>query len=130
MNFQGKCFLCYILLTDQISLPDCPCFLRYCTAWKKSVFGVFLVCIFRIQTEYWILRISPYSVRRRKNTDQKNSEYEHTATVCLPGCDVTNLETKLIFLIEPFFQMTKKSKELLRWNKNYFSSFLKGFQVP
>ena len=30
----------------------------------------------RIRTEYGqILRISPYSVRMRENTDQKNSEY-------------------------------------------------------
>ena len=35
------------------------------TAWKVSVFIVFLV-----------RSISPYSVRMRKNTDQKNSEYE------------------------------------------------------
>ena len=34
------------------------------TAKKVSVFGVFL-------------RIFPYSVRMRENTDQKNSEYEH-----------------------------------------------------
>ena len=31
-----------------------------------------------IRTEYGqILRISPYPVRMHKNTDQKNSEYEH-----------------------------------------------------
>ena len=27
--FQEKCFLCYILLTDSISLSDCLYFLRY-----------------------------------------------------------------------------------------------------
>ena len=33
----------------------------------------------RIQTEYGeILRISPYSVRIRENTDQENSEYRHS----------------------------------------------------
>ena len=32
----------------------------------------------RIRTEYGeILRISPYSVQMRENTDQNNSEYEH-----------------------------------------------------
>ena len=46
------------------------------TALKESVFGVVLVRIFpafsRIRTEYGeILRISPYSVRMRENTDQK-----------------------------------------------------------
>ena len=46
------------------------------TAWKASVFGVFLVRIFPHRTEYGeILRISPYSVRMRENADQKNSEY-------------------------------------------------------
>ena len=36
------------------------------TAWKASVFGVFLICI-----------ISPFSFRIRENMDQKNSEYGH-----------------------------------------------------
>ena len=50
-----------------------------------------------------------------------------------------DFEIKLIFLIVPFFLydqkvMTKtliswKRKELLRWNKKDFSSFLKGFQL-
>ena len=29
MIYQGKCFSCYVLLTDQISLSDCFYFLRY-----------------------------------------------------------------------------------------------------
>ena len=29
MIFKEKCFSCYILLTEQISLPDCLYFLRY-----------------------------------------------------------------------------------------------------
>ena len=45
------------------------------TAWKMSVFGVFLVRVFPHLD--WILRFSPYSVRMRENTDQKNSEYGH-----------------------------------------------------
>ena len=44
--------------------------------WKVSVFGVSLVRIFRIRTECGeILPTSPYSIRMRKNIDQKNSEY-------------------------------------------------------
>ena len=31
--------------------------------------------------------------------------------VCLPGCDVINFEIDLIFLIELFFYMTKKSNK-------------------
>ena len=54
------------------------CF-KLVTAWKMSVFGVFLVCIFpdsdwiRKDTEY----LSVYSVRKWENTNQKNSEYGH-----------------------------------------------------
>ena len=40
------------------------------TAWKVSLFGVFLVHNFPHLT-------SPYSVQMRENTDQKNSEYRH-----------------------------------------------------
>ena len=44
------------------------------------VFGIILVHIFGIRTEYGeVLRISPYSVRMRENTDQNNSEYRHSS---------------------------------------------------
>ena len=47
-----------------------------------SVFGVILVALSRIRTEYRdILRISPYSVRMRENTDQNNSEYRLFSSV-------------------------------------------------
>ena len=47
------------------------------TAWKVSIFRVFLVCIFPHSD--WIRRISlsPHSVWKQENTNQKNSEYEH-----------------------------------------------------
>ena len=49
------------------------------TLWKVSLFGVFLVRIFPHLD--WIRgdarRISPYSVRMRENTGQKNSKYRH-----------------------------------------------------
>ena len=50
------------------------------TAQKVFIFGVFLVCIF--QHSDWIRTdsISLYSVRMRENTDQKNSEYQHTSS--------------------------------------------------
>ena len=61
------------------------------------------------------------------------------AIVCYPGCDVMDFEISLTLLIEQFFLhdqkvMTKtwiswERKELLRWNKKHFSSFLKGFQL-
>ena len=48
------------------------------TAYKVSVFRVILVRIFRIRTEHGrTLRISPYSVQMRGNTNQKNSKYGH-----------------------------------------------------
>ena len=40
------------------------------TAWKVSVFGVFLVRISCILTKY-------YSVLMWENTDQKNAKHEH-----------------------------------------------------
>ena len=39
MIFQEKCFSCYILLTDQISLFDCLYFLRY---WAICVIRLFV----------------------------------------------------------------------------------------
>ena len=43
-----------------------------------SIFGVFLVRIFKYSAEYReILCISPYSVGMRENADQNNSEYGH-----------------------------------------------------
>ena len=45
------------------------------TAWKCPYSEFFWFVFSRIWTE--ILRFSPYSVRMRENTDQKNSEYGH-----------------------------------------------------
>ena len=53
--------------TEQI-----PCFIH--TVWKVFVFGVILVRFSCIRTECEeILRISPYSIQMRENTDQINS---------------------------------------------------------
>ena len=54
-----------------------------------------------------------------------------------PVCDVINFEINYSFLIKPFFYVTKNSgqkfnyvrEDLLTWNKNHFSSFLKGFRL-
>ena len=56
------------------------------------------------------------------------------AIVCLPSCDVVNFEINLIFLIKLLFlhkqrvgikiQICWRRKNLLRWNKEHFSSFL------
>ena len=47
--------------------------------------------------------------------------------------DVMHFRISLFFLIKPFFYMIKsqdKNRNILRWNRNDFSSFLKGFQLP
>ena len=38
--------------------------------------------------------------------------------VYFPGCDVINLEINLIFLIKPFFYMTKKSRQKFKYFEN------------
>ena len=45
------------------------------TAWRMSLFRVFLIRIFAHSE--WIRRDREYSVRMRENMDQKNSEYGH-----------------------------------------------------
>ena len=51
MIFQQKCFSCYILLTDQISLPGCLYFLRY---WAICVLQLF---VNQVMTS-WILKLT------------------------------------------------------------------------
>ena len=54
----------------------------------------------------------------------------------IAGCDVIKFEIYLIFLIKPFFYMTKKSRQKLKYlrTKRAFyvkqKSFLKGFPLP
>ena len=52
---------------------------------ERCPYSEFFWSVFsRILTEYrGILRISPYSVRMRENTDQKNSEYRHLSRSAL-----------------------------------------------
>ena len=40
------------------------------------------------------------------------------AIICEPGCDVISFEINLIFLIDPFFYMTKKSRQKLKCLEN------------
>ena len=37
-DFSKKCFSCYVLLTDQISFPDCFYFLRYWSVCALQLF--------------------------------------------------------------------------------------------
>ena len=60
--------------------------------------------------------------------------------LCWPGCDVIKFEINLIFFIKPFYYLTKKSRQKLKYleneksfwseKKNHFSSFLKSFEFP
>ena len=55
--------------------------------------------------------------------------------VCSPGCDVVHFEINFIFLIKPFFYMTKnqnkswEQKEVLKRNKKAFLIIFKGLSV-
>ena len=65
---------------------------------KVPVFRVFWSVFSRIWTEYReILRISPYSVRMRENTGQKNSEYGNF-TQCI-FINKTTISYNLIHLV-------------------------------
>ena len=44
---------------------------------KCPYLGFFWFVFSRIRTEYVSLRVSPYSVQMREDTDQKNSKYGH-----------------------------------------------------
>ena len=64
---------------------------RIVTAWKVSKYVVFFWSILsRIRTEYGeILRIFPYSVQMRKNTDQKKLHIWTLFTQCLSMIGIT-----------------------------------------
>ena len=40
------------------------------------------------------------------------------AIVCLPCCDIINFEINLVFLIKPFFCMTKKSSQKVKYHES------------
>ena len=40
------------------------------------------------------------------------------AIFCYPGCEIMNFEINLIFLIKPFFSMTKKLRQKFKYLKN------------
>ena len=48
------------------------------------------------------------------------------AVVYFPGCDVKNFEINLMFLIKPFFYMTEKSRQKLKYLENEKSCFTKS----
>ena len=42
----------------------------------------------------------------------------HIAIINFPGCDVINFEINIIFLIKPFSNMTKKSRQKFKYLEN------------
>ena len=66
-------------------ITDLPVTLKSLSLCEKCHYSeLFWSAFFRIRTEYGeILRISPYSVRMRKNMDQNNSEYGHFLRIVL-----------------------------------------------
>ena len=50
-DFSKKCSSCYILLTDQVSFPDCLYFLRY---WAMCVLQLFVIHV----VTSWILKLT------------------------------------------------------------------------
>ena len=51
------------------------------------------------------------------------------AIICFSGCDVLNFEINLVFLIKPFFCITKNLKQKLKYleNKKSFLDEMKTF---
>ena len=73
MTFEEKCFLCYNLLTDQISLSDCLYFSRY---WSICVLHLF---VNQAVTSFWnyfeinlILLIKPFCYTTKNQNNKLN----------------------------------------------------------
>ena len=79
MNVSKNKYKIYEAITQWIALRE------------QCSYSEFLWSVFsRIWTEYGaILRISPYSVRMRENTDQKNSEYSYFLRSV--GCSISGV---------------------------------------
>ena len=125
--FQGKCFSFYILLTDQVSLSDyfypVGIFLfkvnngNTRTRWK--------ICSKLTNCLLWTYFTS-FSRVSIVNFEQVNADCVLREilgnmcilSVCWLGCDVINSEINFIFLIKPFFYVTKKSRQEFKYLEN------------
>ena len=107
----------------------------------KNAFYFILNAIFALKIfNSWLFGVPFWSCRKNGSNRMLRLILKYVYCNSLfPCCDVINFETNLIFLIKPFFFMTKKSRQkfkylrkkaILRWNKKHFSLFLKGFQLP
>ena len=77
------------------------------------VFGVFLVCIFHIRTEYGEIRSISESIRMGQNTEQKNSEHQNfsSSAKCTEYWKLSLISLDLLF---PKTPQTTISMKLLR----------------
>ena len=100
MIFQQKCSSCYILSTDQISLPGCLYFLRY---WTICVLQLFVIQV----VTSWILKLALPSNRAIFSTWPKSHDK-----------NLNILRTKRAFKVQHFssflkvFQLSKMSQTL------------------
>ena len=67
MIFQDKCFSCYILLIDQITLSDCLYFSKY---WATYVLQLFFILIFLIKLFCYLTK---KSIQKFKCLENKKS---------------------------------------------------------
>ena len=77
------------------------------TAWKVSLFGVFLIRIFPYSD--WIRRDTEYSVRMREYAGYKNFEYRHFL------CTVQSFAKYEILIYK------------IKQNRNFYGKFIKFF---
>ena len=101
-DFSKKCFSSYILLTDQISLSECLCFLKY---WLIYILQLF---------------VTP-GLSRLWRHKFVNLRYLSNQAVFLHDQKVKT-KTKI--------RISWERKELLRRKKKYFSSLFNSFLLP
>ena len=90
MIFQQKCSSCYILLTDQILLPDCFYFLRYWAICVLQLFVNQVVTSKKIKINL-ILLIKPFLYMHKKS--RQNLKYLENEKSLVKG------EKKTFFII-------------------------------
>ena len=109
----------------------------------KKKRGLELVFLPHFLHEFWRKIFLSYSINWPNFIEWLLSVRTILSNMCIvwyPGCDVMNFKINLIFLIKPFFYMTKKSRQKCKHLENeksfrdeikkHFLSFLRDFQLP
>ena len=135
MIFEENCFSRYILLTDQISLPDCLYFLRY---WKYEYLNYLFISLWR--HKFWITEAAArgflwkrrswkfHKIHRKTPVSKKEALAHHTFSCEFCEISKNTYFTKhlwttaswisLSFLTRLFCYMTKKSRQNFKYLKN------------